>query len=159
MIASLLFSTENETPKAYADACYKLKLFTDRPAIVVHPDHPWAKKDSILPEELSGQPLIWPRVNHGLKDLFIKEYAARFLPSPVLSIQNLDHAYVAIKRNLGTALMTIHSQNLVTKDLCFIPVDLPNCKWNQMLYWKKDLVLSPEDECFLSYVKDYYAES
>lgn len=154
---SFLFSTEGETPKAYSDACNCIKLFTDSPALVLHADHPLAKKESILPEELSGQTLIWPRVNHGLKDLLLKEYSARFLPPPVFSIQYLDPTYAMIKRNLGIALMSVHSQNIVTKDLRFIPIDLPNCKWNQMLYWKKDLVFTKEDEIFLTFVKERYS--
>ena len=124
---------------------------------VLHSDHPLAKKESILPEELSGQTLIWPRVNHGLKDLLLKEYSARFLPPPVFSIQYLDPTYAMLKRNLGVALMSVHSQNIVTKDLRFIPIDLPNCKWNQMLYWKKDLVFTKEDEIFLTFVKERYS--
>lgn len=153
---SFLFSTVPETPKAYSDACNCIKLFTDSPALLVHPDHPWAKKEKIAPEELSGKTLIWPRINHGLKDLFLKEYSTRFLPPPVLTIQNLDPAYAMIKRNLGVALMSVHGKNINTNDLRFIPIDLPTCRWNQMIYWKKDLVFSEEDKIFLDFVKEYY---
>ena len=153
---SFLLSTENETPKAYADACNGLELFADEPAVVVHPEHPWAKKDRIQPEELCGQTLIWPRVNHGLKELFIKEYVAKFLPPPVLTIQHLDPAYAMVKRNLGVALMTTHCKNIVSQDLRFIPVALPGFRLRQMLYWKKDLVFSEENEAFLKFTKEKF---
>lgn len=154
---SFLFSTETETPKAYANACNCIQLFTDSPSLLVHPDHPLAKKDRILPEDLLGRTLIWPRVNHGLKDLFLRAFAAQYLPQPVLSIQHLEPTYAMVKNNLGIALLSVHSKNIITNDLVHIPVELANCSWKQNLYWKKDMVLSAEDKIFIDFVKVYYS--
>ncbi len=153
---SFLFATEPETPRAYADACNSLKLFADSPALMVHPDHPLAKKNSILPKDLSGKNVIWPRINQGIKDLFMKAFTTQLLPPPVLSYSHLEPTYAMVKNNLGIALFTTHSQSIVTKDLVFLPIELPNCNLNQMLYWKKDMVLTQEDLIFLNFIKEYY---
>ncbi len=154
---SFLFAGETETPKAYAEACNCLKLFTDSPALMVHPDHAYAKKRSILPEDLSGKTVIWPRINHGIKDLFLKAFSTQLLPPPVLSYYHLEPTYAMVKNNLGVALFTTHSQNIITKDLVFLPIELPNCELNQMLYWKKDMHFTEEDLIFLNFIKEYYA--
>lgn len=154
---SFLFSAEPETPDAYADACEKIKLFVDRPALMVHPDHPFAQKEKISMEDLSGQVLIWSRTNHGMRDMLFKEFSSRYITPPIISNQDIQTSYSLVKKNLGIALMTEHSQNTLTKGLLFIPIDLPNCSCNQMLYWKKDHIFSEEDRIFLNFVKEYYS--
>lgn len=154
---SFLFSTESETPQAYADACERLKLFEDRPALMVHPDHPFAKKEAIAAEDLSEQTLIWPRTNHGMKEIFLREFSSRFLAPPVFASQDIQTAHALVKSNLGVALMTCRSKNILTGDLLFLPIDLPSCTWNQMLYWKKDHVFSEEDTIFLNFIKKRYS--
>ena len=153
---SFLFSAEQETPKAYAEACEKLLLFEDHPALMVHREHPLASKSRISPAELSGKALIWARTNHGMRDLFLKEFDAQFLTPPQFYSHDTQTAYALVKNNLGAALMTTHSQNVLTQDLQFIPINLPACRSQQFLYWKKDHCFSEEDRLFLQYVKEYY---
>lgn len=154
---SFLFAEENETPRAYADACNSSKLFDDSLALMVHPDHPFAKKSSISPQDLSGTNLIWPRINHSAKDLFLKAFATQILPPPILSYYHLEPTYAMVKNNLGVALLTMRSQNVITKDLVFLPIELPNCHLKQMIYWKKDMIPTQEDLLFLNFIKDYYS--
>ncbi len=156
---SFLFATDTETPAAYAKACESCILYEDQPAVMVSPDHPFAKKDCISPEELSNIPLIWPKTNLGMMDGFLKEFSARLLPPPVFLNQDVQVAYSFVKKGLGIALMTTHSQNILTNDMVFVPIDLPSCRWKQMLYWKKDHELSNEDFLFLKYIKEYYSLS
>lgn len=154
---SFLFSAESETPKAYANACEKLCLFKDHAALMVHPDHPFAKKDHISLEELAGEVIIWARTNHGIKDDFAKEFSSRHIPLPVFSNQDIQTSYSLVLKNLGIALMTTHSKNTLTQNLCFIPVDVSaSCCTKQMLYWKKDHCFTEEDHLFLNFIKKYY---
>jgi len=153
---SFLFASEGETPKAYAEACNCLKLFTDSPALLVHPDHPLAKKNLISAENLSGETLIWPRINHGLKESLLLEFARLYLPPPIFSNQHLQPAFAMVKNNLGMCLLTSHCQSIVTEGMRLVPIDLPGCNRTQNLYWKKDMVFSEEDLVFIDFIKNNY---
>jgi len=153
---SFLFSAASETPAAYADACESIALFEDTPALMVHPDHPFAKKSRVNPDEISNQTVIFPRINSGMKELFTQTLSTCLITPPVFQHHDFQVAYALVKSNAGIALMTTHSKNTLTQDLVFVPLELPSCRLKQMLYWKKELVFSEEDQLFLRFVKDYY---
>lgn len=154
---SFLFAAEMDIPPSYTESCESLILFEDAPALMLHPDHPLAKKDCVSPKELLDLELIWPRINANVKTCVLNAFSDLFLPMPVFSYHNHQTAYTLVKRNAGMALLTTHSKNAITEDLVFLPVDLPNCRWKQILYWKKDHVLTEEDSVFLEFIKDYYS--
>ncbi len=150
---SFLFATDEDVPAPFAADCNSLFLFEDSPALMMHPKHPLAKRCRISPEELSGKSLIWPRINHGLKELFLKGFDAKKLPPPAFSSHNYMTAWSLAKKGAGAVLVTRHSKTTLTKGLVLRPVDLPECRRNYRLLWRKSRLLTEEDLLFLEFLK------
>ncbi len=153
---SFLFATEHDAPASYTDGCESLCLFRDAPALMLHPNHPWGKKESLSLEELSGQSVIWPRINHGLSELLLKEFAIRSLPPTLFTYHNFQTALALVGKNAGAALVTAHSKTQMTRNFVFVPIAPDGCNWRQMLYWRTEHPFTHEDHLFLEFVKTYY---
>ncbi|MBE6712048.1 MAG: LysR family transcriptional regulator [Ruminococcaceae bacterium] len=152
---SFLFAAETDVPDPFATDCDSIFLFKDSPALLMHPKHPLARCSSLSPEKLSGKPLLWPRINYGLKELFTSGFSARNLPPPTFSSHNYMTAFCLAAKGAGAVLVTEHSNTTLTEGLVLRPVDLPSCRRNYRLYWRKNRILTQEDLLFLEYVKEY----
>lgn len=152
---SFLFAAETDVPQPFATGCDSIFLFEDAPALMMHPHHPFTEKERILPEELAGKPLIWPRINHGLKELFTNGFAAKNLTPPTFSSHNYMTAWSLALKGAGAVLVSGHSNTTLTEGLAIRPVDLPSCRRNYRLYWRKSRILTEEDLQFLEFTKEY----
>ena len=150
---SFLFAADEDVPTPFAADCNSLFLFEDSPALMMHPKHPLAKRCRISPEELAGKPLIWPRINHGLKELFTNGFAAKNLTPPTFSSHNYMTAWSLALKGAGAVLVSGHSNTTLTEGLAIRPVDLPECRRNYRLYWRKSRLLTEEDLLFLEFLK------
>ena len=142
-------------PAPFAENCESLLLFEDTPALMMHPRHPLAQSVCISPKELSGKTLIWPRINHGLKETVESGFAAKNLPPPLFSSHNQTTAWTLAKKGAGAVLVPSHSKGSYTRGLVIRPIDLPACRRAYRLYLRKSRVLTPEDLLFLDFVKSY----
>lgn len=152
---SYLFAADEDVPAPFARSCNELLLFEDAPALMMHPGHPLAKNRLIRLEEISGKSLIWPRINHGLKELFLKGFAAKNLPPPSFSSHNYMTAWTLAVKGTGAILVTEHSKTTLTEGLVLRPVDLPDCRQSYRIFWRKSRILTEEDLLFLEFVKGY----
>ncbi len=154
---SFLLASEQEAPRAYTDHCESLCLFEDAPALLMHPEHPLAHKEKISPQELCGKKVVWPRINHGLRDQVLAEFESLHLPPPELVLHSHQTALTMVKKNVAPALYTTHGSATLTAGLRLIPLDMPSCHWQVMLYRRKNHNLTEEDLLFLDYIKKYYS--
>lgn len=152
---SFLFAADGDAPEAFTEECDGIELFEEAPALLVHPCHPLAQKKRISPEELSGIPLIWPRINHGLKEAFLSAFAAEGLVPPIFSSHNYMTAWSLAKKRAGAVLVPSRSKGTLTRGLVLCPIDLPRCKRICRIYHRKSRLLTEEDRLFLDFVKKY----
>lgn len=152
---SFLFAAETEPPAEYTSRCQSLALFEDGPCLMVHPEHPWAKRDCLELRELSGKALIWPRTNWGLKTVLLKEFSSLRLPPPVFGYHHYETAKALVQNNSGAVLTTLHNQNSLNRPFVFVPIR-SSCRWKQLILWRGDQKLTEEDTVFLDFVKKEY---
>lgn len=152
---SFLFSAETETPAEYASRCHSLALFEDTPGVMVHPEHPWAKKEALELSLLSDKRLIWPRTNFGLKNILLKEFSSLGLAPPVLIHHHYETAMVLVQNELGAVLTSLGTKNSLNRQFVFVPLRSA-CRWKQLLLWRKEQILTQEDSVFLDFVKKQY---
>ena len=154
---SFLLASEKEVPQSYINLCEGICLFEDAPAILMHPNHLLATKKKISPQELCGKKVIWPRINHGMKDMVLAGFKALRLPPPEIVLHSHQTTLTMVKKNVAIALHTTNGSTTLTEGLKLIPLDMPNCHWREMLYQRKKHTLTEEDLIFLNYVKSYYS--
>ena len=153
---SFLLAAEGDAPEDYEKNSESIYLFDDTPVVMVSPEHPLAQKDVIEPEDLAGLPLIWPRANNNIYRKIRRIFENRDLPMPAFSSHTQLASLLLVKKNVSIALTTAHFQNSFTEELRSIPLNVPECCWPHRLYWRKKHTLTPEELCFVEFVKKFY---
>lgn len=148
---SLLLANEDDLPPDEASTF----LFEDRPAVMVYPTHPFANRTSIRPDELSGERLIWPRMNQ-----YIFKRTQRMLDDYSVDVQHIStYSYLVcqslVAQGSCIALTTMHAAHKGSK-LIFVPIDAPETLWRIWLYQYDHQALTPEEEVFRSFVLERY---
>ena len=82
--------------------------------IIASPQHPLARRRHVKPEELSGQPLVVPRVGLFRESLEDKLRTLGVSPGAATEVRNYDAVATMVKQNAGYAL---HVKRSVTADL------------------------------------------
>ena len=153
---SFLLAAEGDAPEDYEKNSESVYLFDDTPVVMVSPEHPLAQKNVIEPGELAGLPLIWPRANNNIYKKIRRIFENRDLPMPAFSSHTQLASLLLVKKNASIALTTAHFQNSFTEELRSIPLNAPECSWPHRLYWRKSHTLTPEETCFIEFVKKFY---
>lgn len=142
-----LYSYRADTDMEWID------LYEDPLLAVVYPEHPFAKRESISPEELIGEPFIMP--GRG-RDLDVVEFLERYGISPDIQYSTLENysAMSMIENGLGISVMN----ELITEGrlnrIVLVPFDPPqSIKMGIAIPGIRDL--SPAAKRFIDYVKQY----
>ncbi|MBR7143149.1 MAG: hypothetical protein IKD06_06410, partial [Clostridia bacterium] len=72
---------------------------------------------------------------------------------PAFSSHNYMTAWSLALKGAGAVLVSGHSNTTLTEGLAIRPVDLPECRRNYRLYWRKSRLLTEEDLLFLEFLK------
>lgn len=153
-----LLTTEGEVSESFKKTKESIYLFDDSPVVMVSPEHPLAQKEIIEPEELAGQALIWSRASYSLYKNMCNIFKTRDLPVPVLSTLTHQVSLSLVRRNAGIALTTARVKTRETEDICFIPLNAPECRWPHRLYWDKGHELDHAEKSFVDFIKDFYGQ-
>ncbi len=123
--------------------------------VLMRRDSPLAEKLRIIPEDLTGVPLIIAKrqsVQNELENWF--GYGKEKLR--IVSTCNLSHynQSIMVESGIGIALVMDFSCNMDT--LCLRPFE-PELESGCVLVWKKNLTLSLVMQKFIAYMKEYLA--
>lgn len=123
-------------------------------AVPVH--HPWASRESISLEELSGVPYI------GLKPSCALSYTveellshSRVEPDTVYRADELDMVAGLVAAGYGVSLLP-KTLGISSYPLAWVKVNDPESILTVGLTWKKDRQLTPVSEVFLSFIRERY---
>lgn len=115
-------------------------ILSDRLMVVVHPDHPLAKKKEVSLAELSNVPFIAfnhndnPLTNDFHRQIFKKANATYNIKHEV---PNIETAMFFVEINEAAFIIPTHLMSM-TNDLVTIPITDENCRINLNLLWKKN---------------------
>ena len=126
---------------------------TDQWGILFHKDHPYAKKEAILPEDLKSLSLFVS--SQSLVDDQIGEWLGKNLDSQqIIGTYNLLYnASIMIKEGIGCALCIDGIINTQGTDLTFVPLK-PNLEASLNIIWKKNAILSKAAAVFIKTVQN-----
>ena len=125
--------------------------------ILMRKDSPWAKKETICPEDLWDKPLIVSQQKNN--NSFLEEWLKKKLDElNVIATYNLVfNASLLVDEGLGYALCFDKLINTQASNLCFRPLS-PNVSSNGFIVWKKYQIFSKAARVFLEEVQSQFTD-
>lgn len=153
---SFLLAAEDDIPPAYADKLDSIALFTDYPVVMVHPDHPIAKKKSVDLNELQDETVFLPMQDFPLYDHLVRLFEDCGIPFPAGNAYSHLATQQMASKGLGVAFATQHTGRTPSLPLRYVPISNPCQPWTSRLYWRKGHVFTKDELIFKDFIQEYY---
>lgn len=153
---SFLLASEEIIPAYYAEKLDSVALFENHPVLVVHKDHPLAKKKSVDVKELAGENILMPIQNYPLGQCLRSILKQNNIPVPSGNGYSYLVTQQMVAKNLGVAFTSKRTEYASNLPLCHIPISNDYEPWVTRIYWRKNHVFSEEEMIFRTYVVNYY---
>ena len=151
---AFVLAAEEDIPSASAEDMQSILLFEDRPAVMVHPDHPFASRDSVDIHELSQQTLFLPMQGTAQYERFVKFFKANGVEFPKATSCSYQFYRNLVEEQMGVAFSTVHTGRIDRSNICYIPINT-STTWNMKLYWH-NRQLTEDEMAFKGYVQEFY---
>lgn len=155
---NFLLAYECEIPPAYADKLDSIFLFRATPTVMVHKDHPFAKKDKLDIRELINERLFLSMPDSSLHTRIQQLFDLYDLPFPTDNFYSYMVRQKMVANNKGISFFSQHPGNNIHPDIRYIPLVDPFTPWNANLYWRKDRPLSGEEAVFRDFAQQFYGD-
>ena len=127
--------------------------------LLMRTDHPLSARDAIRRQDLDGLPLLLPRQEqggHAVLDWFGNSFEQM---NAVATYNLFFNAAIMVEQGMGCALCLDHLiDTSATSGLCFRPL-YPALEIGLHLVWKRNQILSPAAELFLTSIQKAFSES
>ena len=153
---SFLLASEEDIPSCYAGDLDSVFLFEDQPVLMVHPEHPLAKKPMVSLEELSGEILFLPMQDYPLYNHLLQMFATAGIPFPAGNAYSHLATQQMVASGLGIAFATAHTLRTPTLPLRYVPIDGSGQGWLARLYWRKHREMTEDEVTFKEFVESFY---
>lgn len=151
---SFLLAAEDDVPDYYKlDSAF---LFEEHPVVMVSPDHPLAKKESVDLKELLQERVYLPMQDFPLYDHLVQLFDSCGLPMPAGNAYSHLTTQQLAAKGLGVAFASMRTGRTPGLALRYIPIGNEYRPWVYRLYWRKNRVFSEDEKIFMSFVTGYY---
>lgn len=104
----------------------KRPLYSDDMCVVVHKDHPFAKRESISIKEIKGQPFVHMQQKSSLRDYNLinsicNEYG--FSPNTVYKSNSIINMLMMVECRVGITILAKHMHHFATDNVKFIKIE------------------------------------
>ena len=152
---AFVLAAEEDIPSASAEDMESILLFEDRPAVMVHPNHPFASRDSVDIQELSQQTLFLPMQGTAQYERFVKFFKANKVEFPNATSCSYQFYRNLVEEQMGVAFSTEHTGRIDRSNIRYIPINTGSAPWKMKLYWH-DRQLTEDEMAFKTYVQEFY---
>lgn len=153
---SFLLAAEDDIPATYADKLDSIILFADYPMVMVHPDHPIAKRESVDLSELLHETIFLPMQDYPLYDHLVRLFEDCGIPFPAGNAYSHLATQQMAAKGLGIAFATLHTGRTPSLPLRYVPISNDYQPWVSRLYWRKGHVFTKDELLFKDFVQEYY---
>ncbi len=153
---SFLLASEDDVPGIFADKLDSVFLFDDHPVVMVHPDHPIAKKDAVDLNELTNETIFLPFQNYPLYDQLVKIFQNNGVPLPAGNAYSHLATQQMVSKGLGIAFATKHTGRTPSLPLRYVPITNAYSPWATHLYWRKNHEFTKDEKIFKDFIISYY---
>ena len=152
---AFVLAAEEDIPPASADDMESIVLFEDRPAVMVHPDHPFASRESVDLHELAQQTLFLPMQGTAQYERFVKLFVANGVAFPKATSCSYQFYRNLVEEQMGVAFSTEHTGRIDRSNIRYIPINTGSAPWKMKLYWH-NRQLTEDEMAFKTFVKAFY---
>lgn len=136
-----------------------VRLFEEKPMAILPPDHPLAQRESLelidLQNEILFLPMADQSLNKRIKEMFYENMVPlRHVNECSDSIRNM-----MVSEGRGISFATTHTFHTTNTTLKYIPIEVPNCHWEQHIFWQKSRPLSCNERAFKEFILNRYGVS
>jgi len=153
---SFLLAAEEDVPEYYTDRLDSEFLYEDKPVLMVHPDHPLAKKESVDLRELQQESIFLPMRDFPLYDHLVQLFGSCGLPFPAGNAYSHLTTQRLVDKGLGVAFASKYTGRTPGLTLQYIPISNETRPWVSRLYWRKGREFTPDERIFYDFVVNYY---
>ena len=153
-----LLAYECEIPPAYADKFHSIFLFRSRPTVMIHKDHPLAKKATLDARDLAGERLMLSMPGSPLHERVKEIFELHNLPLPTDNFLSHPVRQKTVAGNNGISFFSEHPGAVTHPDIRYIPLEDPFAPWDARLYWRKDRPLTEHEAIFRDFVERFYRD-
>lgn len=129
----------------------------DKPVLVVHPDHPLAKKESVRISEIQNETLFLPVFDQSLHRLTCQLLDTAGIPRT----SAMECSYMVrrsmVMDNRGVSFSTVNSSKYEEPFFRYIRIREGGYSWNQRLFWKAGRQLTLQETLFRDFAARYFA--
>lgn len=154
---SFLLAAEDDIPEYYADKLCSHFLFDEHPVVMVSPEHPLAQQESVDLRELTQHNLYLPMQDFPLYDHLIGLFDSCGIPFPAGNAYSHLTAQQLAAKGLGVAFATHHTGLTPGLVLKYIPIRNEYKPWSTRIYWRKDHVLTEDEQLFFDFITTYFS--
>lgn len=153
---SFLLAAEDDVPNEYADKLESVFLFNDYPMVMVHPDHPIAKRGYADLNELTEETIFLPFQEHPLHDQLVQMFHDNNIPLPAGNAYSHLVTQQMVAKGLGIAFVTKHTGRTPSLSLRYVPIINNFHPWPSRLYWRKGHEFTEDERTFKDFIINYY---
>ncbi len=152
---AFVLAAEEDIPASSTDDIESILLFEDRPAVMVHPNHPFASRTSVDIHELEQQTLFLPMQGTAQYERFVKIFVANGVAFPMATTCSYQFYRNLVEEQMGIAFSTERTGKMDRSNIRYIPIDNLCPPWKMKLYWN-NRQLTEDEIAFKNFVKEFY---
>ncbi len=152
---AFLLAAEEDIPPTLTDDMKSIVLFEDRPAVMMHPNHPLASRSSVDIQELAQQILFIPMQGTAQYERFAKLFVANGVEFPKATSCSYQFYRNLVEEQMGIAFSTEHTGRIDRSNIRYVPINNICPPWKIKLYWH-NRQLSQDEIAFQTFVKEFY---
>jgi len=153
---AFVLAAEEDVPAATAEELDSILLFEDRPTVMVHPNHPFAKRESVDIHELASQTLFLPMQGTAQYERLVKLFDANGVAFPNATSCSYQFYRNIVEEQMGIAFSTEHIGRFDRSNIRYIPIDNTCAPWKMRLYWRNDRPLTEDEANFKAFAGEFY---
>ena len=153
---SFLLASDCDIPQDFKDKLESVYLCDDHPVVMVHPDHPAAKRGYADLSELKMETIFMPFRDYPLYDQLLRIFEDNGIPMPAGNAYSHLVTQQMVAKGLGVAFATKLTGRTPSLSLRYVPITNNYQPWSMRLYWRKGHIFTEEEKIFRDFVIRFY---
>ena len=156
---TFLLAGEDDIPLFYQNELDSTFLFEERPVIMVHNDHPFAKRTEVALSEILNETIFLPMEDYTLYEQLVKLFEGCSIPMPAGNAYSHLATQEMVSQGLGIAFATLHTAKSAALPIKYVAIRERYEPWISRLYWRKNHVFTEDEKRFKEFIGRYYQKS
>lgn len=131
-------------------------LYEEQPVALLPVNHPLADKDEILLTDLTDEILFLPMAGQSFNMRIRKLFLDHQLPLKHTHECSDSTCKSMVAEGRGISFTSSRSARSKEYSLAYVPINAPECHWEQRLYWDSNRQFTPEELTFKEFLLDMY---